>query len=59
MPDPQSLNPNDFPVVAEKDKIITDKGVPVATTPSPAAADDIARRLNEQAASEEEDRWSA
>ena len=49
MPDQEPLHPNDFPVVPDKDKIVSERGVPVATTPSPAVANDIARRLNEQA----------
>jgi hypothetical protein len=39
--------------------IVTHKDEPVATAPSLEKAEDIARRLNEQAAREEEDRWSA
>ena len=53
------LEPDDFPVELEDKKIKTQKGEPVATTSSDTKADDVARRLNEQAAREEEDRWSA
>jgi hypothetical protein len=53
------LKPDDFPVEREDNSIVTHKDEPVATAPSLEKAEDIARRLNEQAAREEEDRWSA
>jgi hypothetical protein len=53
------LKPDDFPVETKENNIVTQKDEPVATTPSREKADDVARRLNEQAAREEEDRWSA
>jgi hypothetical protein len=53
------LKPDDFPVDARENNVVTQKEEPVATAPSRAKAEDVARRLNEQAAREEEDRWSA
>jgi hypothetical protein len=53
------LKPDDFPVERKDNSIVTHKDEPVATAPSREKAEDIARRLNEQAAREEEDRWSA
>jgi hypothetical protein len=51
------LKPDDFPVDAKENNVVTQHDEPVATTPSREKAED--RRLNEQAAREEEDRWSA
>jgi len=59
MPREKPLKPDDFPVDAEENNVVTQNDEPVATTPSREKAEDIARRLNEQAAREEEDRWSA
>ena len=53
------LKPDDFPVDAKENNVVTQNDEPVATTPSREKAEDVARRLNEQAAREEEDRWSA
>ena len=53
------LKPEDFPVETDQKLITTQKNEPVAVAPSSAKAEDVARRLNEQAAREEEDRWSA
>ena len=53
------LKPDDFPVETKENNIVTQKDEPVAATPSREKAEDVARRLNEQAAQEEEDRWSA
>jgi len=53
------LKPDDFPVESKENNVITQHDEPVATTPSREKAEDVARRLNEQAAREEEDRWSA
>lgn len=53
------LTPDDFPVEADKAQLKTQDGKPVAVAQSEATAQDIADRLNEQAAREEEDRWSA
>ncbi len=53
------LTPDDFPLEAEKDKLRTHKGEPVASAESEQIADELAERLNEQAHREEQDRWSA
>jgi hypothetical protein len=55
----KALKPDDFPVESKENNVITQHDEPVATTPSREKAEDVARRLNEQAAREEEDRWSA
>jgi hypothetical protein len=53
------LTPDDFPIEADKDKLKTHKGEPVASAETEQIADEIADRLNEQAHQEEQDRWSA
>ena len=53
------LTPDDFPIEADKDKLRTHKGDPVASAESEEIADQIAERLNEHAHREEQDRWSA
>ena len=53
------LTPDDFPIEADKDKLRTLKGEPVASAKSEQIADQLAERLNEQAHREEQDRWSA
>jgi len=53
------LTPEDFPLEADKDKLRTHKGEPVASAESEEIAEDLADRLNEQAHREEQDRWSA
>lgn len=53
------LNPDDFPVKVDDEKLKTQKGEPVATAETPEIADQIAEKLNEQADQEEQDRWSA
>lgn len=53
------LKPEDFPVTVEGRQIKTQDGTPIAKTPDPAVAEDIAERLNEDDARREEDKWSA
>ena len=53
------LRPDDFPIEADKDKLKTHKGEPVASAETEQIADEIADRLNEKAHQEEQDRWSA
>ena len=53
------LKPDDFPVNAEGKKIKKQDDTPIALTPDPAVAEDIAERLNEDDARREEDKWSA
>ena len=55
----QNLKPEDFPIAAHDEKLVTSDGKPVATAESPKVAEEIAGRLNEQADQEEQDRWSA
>ena len=52
------LKPDDFPVSNEGEKIVTDTGKPIADAESGPVAEDIAERLNEDAARKEEDRWA-
>jgi hypothetical protein len=53
------LQPSDFPVTAEGQKIKKQDGKPIANTDDPALAADMAERLNEDEARREEDKWSA
>jgi hypothetical protein len=53
------LKPGDFPVNAEGKKISKQDGTPIAETPDPSVAADVAERLNEDEAQREEDKWSA
>lgn len=53
------LRPEDFPVDAEGQKIKKQDGTPVADADSPAVADEIVERLNDDEARREEDKWSA
>jgi hypothetical protein len=53
------LKPDDFPVHADKKKILTTTGEPVALAKDEKTADDVAKRLNADEDRQEEDRWSA
>ena len=53
------LEPDDFPVNADGEKIKKQDGTPIAQTDDPAVAEDVAERLNDDEARREEDRWSA
>lgn len=53
------LEPDDFPVEADGDKIKKQNGTPLADTGDATIAEDIAERLNEDEARREEDKWSA
>lgn len=53
-----ALEPEDFPVSAENRKVVTHDGKPIADANSRDIADEIAERLNENAAHREEDRWA-
>jgi hypothetical protein len=53
------LQPADFPVHDDGNKIKKQDGEPIAQTNDPAVASDIADRLNEDQARREEDNWSA
>ena len=58
MPD-EPLNPNDFPVEAHEERLVTNGGKPVASAKSKKVAEDIADRPNQDAEQQEQDRWSA
>jgi hypothetical protein len=53
------LKPDDFPIDVEGQKIKKQDGTPIADAASPAIAQEIAERLNEDEARREEDKWSA
>ena len=53
------LEPEDFPLKVEKDKIKTTDGKTIAETSSEEVAVEIARRLNQDEEKKQEDRWSA
>jgi hypothetical protein len=53
------LNPDDFPVHVEGDKIKKRDGTPIAEAEDDTEAADIAERLNDDEARREEDKWSA
>jgi hypothetical protein len=55
----QALKPDDFPIESHDEKLLTRDGKPLASAESPKVAEEVAGRLNEHAAREEEDRWSA
>lgn len=53
------LEPDDFAVNVEGNKIIKQDGAPTVEAEHPAVAADVADRLNEDEARREEDKWSA
>ena len=57
--DDKPLEPEDFPVRAERRKIVRSDGEPIAEAGSEKIADDVADRLNAEEQIREEDRWSA
>ena len=54
----EPLKPNDFPIEADDNKLIKQDGQPVGNAESPALAEDLAERLNEDEARKEQDRWA-
>jgi len=54
-----ALQPDDFPLEADKDRVQRQDGKPIATTKSKAMAHEIAERLNAEEHGREEDKWSA
>jgi hypothetical protein len=58
MADNDHLKPNDFPVHADKKKIVKTDGKDIAEATTPENAKDIADRLNSEEAQREEDRWA-
>jgi hypothetical protein len=59
MPNNKPLKPDDFPVEVEGQELVTADGKPIAKGKTPAIAEDIADRLNEDDYRKEQDRWSA
>ena len=59
MSNDKPLKPDDFPVEVEGDELMTADGKPIARAKTPAIAEDIAGRLNEDDQRKEQDRWSA
>ena len=59
MPNDKPLKPDDFPVDVEGEELVTADGKPIAKAKTPAIAEDIADRLNEDDCRKEQDRWSA
>jgi hypothetical protein len=59
MAEDKTLKPDDFPVHAEQEKIVKNRGETVADVCDNKTAEDIAERLNENEHQREEDRWSA
>jgi len=59
MPNDTPLKPDDFPIEVEGEELVTADGKPIAKAKTPAIADDIADRLNEDDCRKEQDRWSA
>ena len=59
MPNDKPLKPNDFPVEVEGEELVNADGKPIAKAKTPAIAEDIADRLNEDDYRKEQDRWSA
>jgi hypothetical protein len=52
------LEPKDFPVHAEKSKIIKNDGEPIADAKNDEVAEDVCNRLNADEERSEEDRWA-
>jgi hypothetical protein len=59
MPNDKPLKPDDFPVEVEGQQLVTADGKPIAKAKTPAIAEDIADRLNEDDCRKDQDRWSA
>jgi hypothetical protein len=59
MPNDKPLKPDDFPVEVEGEELVTADGKPIAKAKTPAIAEDIADRLNEDDYRKEQDRSSA
>jgi hypothetical protein len=59
MPNDKPLKPDDFPVEVEDEKLVTADGKPIAKAKTPAVAEDIADRLNEDDYRKEQDKWPA
>jgi len=57
--DKTQLDEEDFPLGIRDNAVFTQAGELVATAPTPALADEIARRLNEDSLRRQESKWSA
>ena len=55
----KQLDEEDFPLEVKDMSVTTKDGVLVATAQTPALADDLARRLNDDALRRHEGNWSA
>jgi hypothetical protein len=53
------LKPDDFPIEVEGEELVTADGKSIAKAKTPAIAEDIADRLNEDDYRKEQDGWSA
>jgi hypothetical protein len=58
-PDRTQLEADDFPLEVRDNTLTTKAGELVATVQTPGLADDLAKRLNEDAARRHEGLWSA
>ena len=56
--DDKPLEPDDFPVRAEKKKILKNDGETIAEARNEKTADEVAERLNAEEQIREEDRWA-
>ena len=59
MPDDEALKPDDFPVHANRKKIVKSDGKAIAEALDEKTAKEVAERLNADEQTREEDRWSA
>ena len=59
MPNDKPLKPDNFPVEVEGEELVTANGKPIAKAKTPAIAEDIADRLNEDDYRKEQERCSA
>jgi len=58
MADKEQLKPDDFPVHAERKKIVKPDGKDIAEASTPKLAEDVADRLNAEEDRREQDRWA-
>lgn len=57
--DDKPLEPEDFPLRVEDNKIVKNDGGPIAEAQNEKIADEVAERLNAEEAIRDQDRWSA
>jgi hypothetical protein len=58
MTEQEHLKPGDFPVQAEKKKIVKTDGEAIADAKTPKIAEEVAERLNAEEDRREQDRWA-